>query len=274
MNHASKIKRRKVHPVKWTTWRLRIPHIQIGQNVCNLRADWKPSQTRCNPDPFSGANERSQPRNCKWLMSYERRKQNPPRWGAPQIEQASGRTIPERIIQKPDVGLAKNLPQTNRRQRRMALSCQYPFTPRIRTHVAPEKSLYLGDLYAKTQYFLSFSAYFWRRSWLSPFLYIPLHRIWKNCWPIVENCWPINKVFGIILGLFGLIKNIDNIDNFWLYENRFTTYISICPLHRRSGSALLRNLYRPTRRDPLLSPCCLRRNSHLRRRTVWNRLRL
>ena len=58
------------------------------------------------------------------------------------------------------------------------------------------------------------------------------------------------------------------------YEIRFTTNISIYPLRRRSGSALLRNLYRPTRRDPLLSPCCLRRNSHLRRRTVRNRLRI
>jgi len=239
MNHASKIKRRKVHPVKWTTWRLRIPHIQIGQDVCNLRADWKPSQTRCNPDPFSGANERSQPRNCKWLMSYEARKQNPPRRGAPQIEQASGWTIPERIIQKPDVGLAKNLPQTNRRQRRMALSCQHPFTPRIRTHVAPEKSLYLGSLYAKTQYFLSFSAYFWRRSWLSPFLYIPLHRQTKK----TQH-----------------------------YETWFTTYISIYPLRRRSGSALLRNLYWPARTDPRIAPCSIRRNSDLRRRPVRNRL--
>ena len=41
-----------------------------------------------------------------------------------------------------------------------------------------------------------------------PKLWAYLHRISKNCWPIVENCWPLKRVFGINLGHFGPTKNI------------------------------------------------------------------
>ena len=80
-----------IRAIKENSWQAKAPQpewkrgdenedlVQVRQNFCHIRPTSFSSQYRVNLGPFSRANEKSQPRNRKRIVSYETRQQNPPR---------------------------------------------------------------------------------------------------------------------------------------------------------------------------------------------------